>query len=678
MSVSYNETKWGGAGTLPGRLEIPEGQDPDLSSCDEGGRPSLARSGPSGPTTTTQESYLQAESPSASPDDLSQGAHATSTILSDNFTFPVSMVPGDTPFVTPDIPENNYLKYWRISALQVPPDAQSSESEVTKSSLNDENILVKVHALQGCYDTIKPSQNGDLLVRVNSLTMSEKLQKLKMIGKTKVEVTPNNHLNFCKGVVSSSEFKGISDTDLQTMFSPIAVRVSRLTKKTKDGPIPSNSLLFLFKASVLPKSVKFGYLSFRVKPFLPNPMRCFNCQRYGHSNTRCHKPRRCGQCGSEDRNHPDSRSCTEDPQCPHCGESHPVWTRSCEALIREKELLKIMTTYKQSRREAKATWESQHPQDSFYSFNKQSYASKVSNPEPVSMPSTTPRGGHTPRGSGRGRGVSHPNRQSSNSSSINTTNRFSALSVSNQSEEEVRDPSPTPKKRTLSSESIDSSVKKPTKSKIDRSKRVRPLSSHLAQLIQDDTTYFHGHGSTFSNFNKHEPFVVHAPKKFIAESGLMRNNELVINCVEKLYQFRKAFYFNDIVQSQKIYKETTPGKMKVLGRAFDHAKDEWHEVAIDVMCECQFRKYRLPSLQTQLIKGTTNYVELTTFDNFWGTGSDFVGEGEGENWMGKILTFLRQYLQGKLADDHQFKIKFDNIKKQIASMNHEYFEIVKM
>ena len=128
MSVSYNETLWGGAGTLPGRLEIPEGQDPDLSSCDEGGRPSLARSGPSGPTTTTQESYLQAESPSASPDDLSQGAHATSTILSDNFTFPVSMVPGDTPFVTPDIPENNYLKYWRISALQVPPDAQSSES----------------------------------------------------------------------------------------------------------------------------------------------------------------------------------------------------------------------------------------------------------------------------------------------------------------------------------------------------------------------------------------------------------------------------------------------------------------------------------------------------------------------------------------------------------------------
>ena len=118
--------------------------------------------------------------------------------------------------------------------------------------------------------------------------------------------------------------------------------------------------------------------------------------------------------------------------------------------------------------------------------------------------------------------------------------------------------------------------------------------------------------------------------------------------------------------------------MKELGKAFDHAKDEWHEVAIDVMCECQFRKYSLPSLKTQLIKGTTNYVELTTFDNFWGTGSDFVGEGEGENWMGKILTFLRQYLQGKLADDHQFKIKFDNIKKQIASMNHEYFEIVKM
>ena len=127
-----------------------------------------------------------------------------------------------------DIPENNYLRYWRLSPVNPSPDSDSDITEVTQSSLDDENILVKVQALHGCYESVKSTRNG-LLIRVNSRAMAERLQQIQIIGKTKVEVTPNDHLNFAKGVISSSEFRGITDTDLNSMFSPIATEVKLLS-----------------------------------------------------------------------------------------------------------------------------------------------------------------------------------------------------------------------------------------------------------------------------------------------------------------------------------------------------------------------------------------------------------------------------------------------------------------
>ena len=678
MSLVTDIPQLGGAGPPQGASNSRKGQAPDCLPASEGEDFSLVRCGPSGPATT-RDSYLQ--TPSASPDDLvNQGANSSSISINTTI-FPVSMVPGDTPLVFADIPENNYLKYWRLSPVNPSLDSDSDITEVTQSSLDDENILVKVQALHGCYESVKSTRNG-LLIRVNSRAMAERLQQIQIIGKTKVKVTPNDHLNFAKGVISSSEFRGITDTDLNSMFSPIATEVKRLMKKTKDGLIPSNSLILTFRASVLPKSVKFGYLSFKVKPYLRNPMRCFNCQRYGHTNTRCHKSRRCGQCGSEDQNHPDSRSCSNDPCCPHCDKSHPVWDRSCEALIREKELIRIMYDYKQPRREAITTWENQH-QDTFLSYKKTSFATKASDPVPASAPSTAPRGGYAPRGAGRGRGgrgSSHSSRPHSHSHSDShsflSTNQFAALTDSIETPAEVSDTNS--KKRTHSTESTESATVKPPKLKINRSSNIKPLGPARHQLIHGDTTYFHGGDSPFSNFHRHKKIPVHAPKDYIKSSGVMTNNELEIDCVEKLYQFRKAFYFKDISQCQKIYNEGIPPRIKVLGKHFDGKKNVWHKVAVGVMCECQFRKYSIPTLRQKLISkdSSTNYVELTRYDSFWGSGSDNIGEGQGENWMGKILNNLRLYLLGQLPDTHEFKLKFDNIKTHINNKNHEYFEIV--
>ena len=56
---------------------------------------------------------------------------------------------------------------------------------------------------------------------------------------------------------------------------------------------------------------------------------CFNCQQWGHTQTACAKPARCGRCAGP---HP-TRDCKEEKSsCANCGQKHPAWHRySCRA-----------------------------------------------------------------------------------------------------------------------------------------------------------------------------------------------------------------------------------------------------------------------------------------------------------------------------------------------------------
>jgi ribA/ribD-fused uncharacterized protein len=540
--------------------------------------------------------------------------------------------------------------------------------------------------------------------------MAERLQQIQKIGKTCVQVIGDNYLNCSKGVVSSSEFEGISDTDLKSMFSSVAVEVKRFNRKSGNDWIPSNSILITFNNPVLPKAVKFGYMSFRVKPFFPRPMRCFDCQKYGHTKTRCRGTKTCGKCGADDQDH-DFDHCSAAPHCPQCGESHPVWSGACEVLKREQELVQIITQSKVPRREAITVWEMNHSPLRYYDIlRNRTYAKVAQATGGGAMESNAVHSEESGRGVGagvgagrgrggsRGRGGPQPDRSSFHNSGPSSSyyessttkplssyaqpNRFSAL-LNEKTQSEPMDSSGTSKKRTLSngsinstSSSISNSPSKPSKCKLTRTlPKRKPLSGSIDQVKEGDTTYFYGEKSIYSNFHTHKVFQTQAPKGFKPAVPL-KDNQMNFETTEKLYQFRKAWYFGDIQTSKSIYAANRPGRCKELGRKFKSKDSEWHEVAVDVMCECQYRKYSNDTLQKQLTTGTYKFVELTSRDNFWGSGSDFFGEGEGQNWMGRILHSLRLYLLGQLPDSDLLKSKFDNIKDRISLNDHKSFEIV--
>lgn len=61
----------------------------------------------------------------------------------------------------------------------------------------------------------------------------------------------------------------------------------------------SLSIMILFDEGKLPERIFLGYISYAVCPFVPHPLRCYKCQRYGHVVAVCRGKLRCARCGGE-------------------------------------------------------------------------------------------------------------------------------------------------------------------------------------------------------------------------------------------------------------------------------------------------------------------------------------------------------------------------------------------
>ena len=99
----------------------------------------------------------------------------------------------------------------------------------------------------------------------------------------------------------------------------------------------TNKFIFTFNTSVLPKTVKVN-----VEGYVPNPLRCHNCQKYGHHDDRCSKDPICSKCG-QTAEHLENRYSNE-LHCVNCGQKHSADSKECRIWHKEKEILRIKFT----------------------------------------------------------------------------------------------------------------------------------------------------------------------------------------------------------------------------------------------------------------------------------------------------------------------------------------------
>ncbi|GFU79513.1 uncharacterized protein TNCV_2915731 [Trichonephila clavipes] len=90
----------------------------------------------------------------------------------------------------------------------------------------------------------------------------------------------------------------------------------------------------------LPSNIKAGYLNCKLRPYIPNPLRCFKCQRFGHSQNSCRGQLTCSRCAAVGHS---STDCTLEPKCINCSQIHTADSKLCPKWKTEKEIQTIKT-----------------------------------------------------------------------------------------------------------------------------------------------------------------------------------------------------------------------------------------------------------------------------------------------------------------------------------------------
>ena len=103
---------------------------------------------------------------------------------------------------------------------------------------------------------------------------------------------------------------------------------------------PTNTYVLTFNTPILPKKIKVAFLFVNVEVYIPNPLRCYQCQVFGHHEDCCMKKPTCGNCGGE-RHCNDDRNCKNTAKCVNCNGNHPVFSRDCPTRKKEKAILKV-------------------------------------------------------------------------------------------------------------------------------------------------------------------------------------------------------------------------------------------------------------------------------------------------------------------------------------------------
>ncbi|KAK7880345.1 hypothetical protein WMY93_033019 [Mugilogobius chulae] len=91
-------------------------------------------------------------------------------------------------------------------------------------------------------------------------------------------------------------------------------------------------------------------MTYSVREYVPRPLRCFKCQRFGHLAQYCKGKRRCARCGDDH----DYEECekAKPPRCCNCGGGHSVAYGGCEVMRREVRVQQVRVQNKLSYAEA--------------------------------------------------------------------------------------------------------------------------------------------------------------------------------------------------------------------------------------------------------------------------------------------------------------------------------------
>ncbi|GBL88620.1 putative RNA-directed DNA polymerase from transposon X-element [Araneus ventricosus] len=247
-------------------------------------------------------------------------------------------------------------------------------------------IQKHIYTFAGNVQSIKKMKSGDLLVESSSLKQSEQLLSIAKFGDIPVTVSAHASLNYTRGVMSSDEFLMVSDAEfISELEAQKVIAASRITLKRDGQIIPTRHVILTFDTPVLPTKITAGYICCDIRPYIPNPVRCFKCQRFGHTKTACRgSSALCPRCSEPGRQ---ETICRKPEKCFNCKRNHASYSKTCPKWKLEKEILSVKVTKNISIQETRKIVHDRIPKTN-YSYT--AALTTIKNPDTPLEPIQTP------------------------------------------------------------------------------------------------------------------------------------------------------------------------------------------------------------------------------------------------------------------------------------------------
>src|SRR5215471_9565990 len=268
--------------------------------------------------------------------------------------------PSDSPITetisnyTPSNDETYFPKFLTISSK----DAALSFHKFTPFAIGK--------AIEGAIGTAKTVQvlrSGQILIEVNRKAQADNLLRLKTLIDIPVSTAPHKTLNQCRGVIHSAKLAALDKNEL---LDGLKAQNNTITDvyilKPKNPDLAARTIFVTFNGTTVPTDIKAGYMNIKVQQYIPNPLRCRKCQKYGHSEKFCRSEAKCEKCGMQHENY---EHCSREVKCCNCSGIHPASSNTCPKWKEEKEICRIKHTMNLSFPEARKTYQTRNPSTTY-------------------------------------------------------------------------------------------------------------------------------------------------------------------------------------------------------------------------------------------------------------------------------------------------------------------------
>ena len=209
------------------------------------------------------------------------------------------------------------------------------------SSLSPFVVHKTIMSIAGEPKSIKNLRSGDLLIQCAKESHEKSLLQMKTFCGLKCSVTPHSSLNTSKGIIRCPALSRVTSDDIKEgMVEQGVTDVRRITVRRDGETKLTNTYVLTFNSPNLPTVVKIGFLQVKVDVFIPNPLRCYHCQVFGHHENKCGRHAVCCNCGEPEHCAP-SGVCDKPAKCVNCSGNHPANSKQCPQWEKEKKILKI-------------------------------------------------------------------------------------------------------------------------------------------------------------------------------------------------------------------------------------------------------------------------------------------------------------------------------------------------